>query len=94
MAKASGSCCCVCKASDSRTLVDVSLVGGAKTTLCGSHALLFRRSREVARTPAEVVALLGERRHRRERRSEGDALADSLAAAFAGDRRAADRRRA
>jgi hypothetical protein len=94
MARMPESSCCVCKASDARTLVEVVLVGGVRATLCGSHALLHRRSPEQARSAADLRRVLGERRKRRERRSEGDALGDALSAAFAGDRRAADRRRA
>jgi hypothetical protein len=94
MTRTSDSSCCVCDASDARALVDITLPGGKRATLCGSHALMHRRSSMDARTPAELRTLLSERRRRSERRSEGDALGDALTAAFAGERRAAGRRRA
>ncbi len=87
-----GSSCCVCGASDARTLEDIVLIGGSQATLCGSHALMHRRSPAQARSAAHLRQLLGERRGRSERRSSGDELADALAAAFSGDRRVADRR--
>jgi hypothetical protein len=87
--------CCVCKASDARALVEVVLVGGARATLCGSHALMHRRSSMQARSAEDLRLQLSERRRRNERRAEGDALGDALLAAFSGvdDRRAAGRRR-
>ena len=87
-----GSSCCVCGASDGRALEDVVLIGGSHATLCGSHALMHRRSPMQARSTAQLRQLLGERRGRSERRSIGDELGDMLAAAFSGDRRVADRR--
>jgi hypothetical protein len=93
MARLSDPSCCVCGASDARSLVAVTLVGGARATLCGSHALMHRRSSMGARSAADLRVLLTERRRRTERRSEGDALGDALSAAFAGDRREAGRRR-
>jgi hypothetical protein len=87
-----GSSCCVCGASDARTLEEVVLVGGSPATLCGSHSLMHRRSPAQARTTAQLRQLLGERRGRSERRSIGDELGDALSAAFSGDRRVADRR--
>jgi hypothetical protein len=87
--------CCVCQASDKRGLVEVTLRGGAKATLCGSHALMHRRSTVQARSPRELRELLHDKRARSERRDEtGDALGLALAAAFAGERRAVERRRA
>jgi hypothetical protein len=85
--------CCVCGASDARSLVQVTL-GSRRVTLCGSHALMHRRSPAQARSIPELRQILSERRRRRERRSDGDALGAALSAAFAGERRAADRRRA
>jgi hypothetical protein len=93
MPRLSDPSCCVCATSDARTLVEVVLVGGARATLCGSHALMHRRSSMGARSSAELRVVLSERRKRSERRSEGDALGAALSAAFAGDRRAAGRRR-
>jgi hypothetical protein len=87
--------CCVCQASDKRGLVEVTLGGGAKATLCGSHALMHRRSTVQARSPRELRELLHDKRARPERRDEtGDALGAALASAFAGERRAVERRRA
>jgi hypothetical protein len=96
MTRKAGSSCCVCGACDARALVEVVLVGGGRATLCGSHALMHRRSSMQARSADDLRVLLSERRRRRERRSEGDALGESLAVAFAGaagERRAAGRRR-
>lgn len=90
-----GSSCCVCGASDARALVEVVLIGGSHATLCGSHALMHRRSVTQARSISQLRAMLGERRGRSERRSMGgdsDELAASLAAAFSDDQRVADRR--
>jgi hypothetical protein len=87
--------CCVCGASDKRSLVEVVLVGGARATLCGTHALMHRRATVQGRTPAELRELLRDKRARTERRDdEGDALGSALAAAFAGERRSGDRRSA
>jgi hypothetical protein len=87
-----GSSCCVCGVRDARALVGVVLIGGARATLCGSHALMHRRSDVQARSPSQLRDVLGDRRERLERRSSGDELAAALAAAFSGDRRVADRR--
>jgi len=87
--------CCVCGASDRRALVEVVLVGGARVGLCGSHALMHRRSHVQARSPGELRQLLGDRRVRTERRDDGaDALGAALASAFTGERRSVERRRA
>jgi len=87
-----GSSCCVCGASDARALEDVVLIGGSHATLCGSHALMHRRSATQARSTSQLRQLLGNRRDRSERRHAGDELGDALSAAFCGDRRVADRR--
>jgi hypothetical protein len=89
---ATGSSCCVCGITDARSLVDVVLIGGAKATLCGSHALMHRRSPAQARSGSQLREMLGDRRGRRDRRMEGDELGAALTAAFSGDRRAGDRR--
>jgi hypothetical protein len=87
--------CCVCGASDRRALVEVRLMGGESVRLCGSHALMHRRSTVQARSPLELRELLGDKRVRSERRDDnGDALGVALASAFAGERRASERRRA
>jgi hypothetical protein len=86
--------CAVCGARDARALVDVTLRGGARTTLCGSHALMHRRSSVQAASEAELRKLLRDRRGRRDRRESHDELGAALEAAFAGDKRGPDRRRA
>jgi hypothetical protein len=92
MTQAIRSACCVCGNSDARALEDVVLSGGARATLCGSHALMHRRARITAQSPTELRALLGERRSRRDRRHDGDELGAALTAAFSGVRREGDRR--
>ena len=89
----SGRCCCVCGVHDARALVDVVLLGGAQATLCGSHALMHRRSRAQPRSESELRSLVNERRRRRDRRGVGDELAAALASAFRGERRGQNRRR-
>jgi hypothetical protein len=84
--------CSVCGARDARALVEVTLRGGARTTLCGSHALIHRRSPVQATSEAELRKLLRDRRGRRDRRDSHDELGAALEAAFNGDRRGADRR--
>jgi hypothetical protein len=94
MMQAAGSSCCVCGARDARTLLEVALRGGARATLCGSHALMHRRSPVQAASVAELRALLRDRRGRRDRREGGDELGIALEAAFRSDRRGVERRRA
>jgi hypothetical protein len=94
MTQGLGASCCVCGASDARTLVDVILVGGARATLCGSHATMQRRSKTRAHTPQELRESLRERRGRSDRREDGDELGIALEQAFQGDRREQERRRA
>jgi len=84
----------VCGASDARALVDIVLRGGARATLCGSHALMHRRSTTQASSEVELRRLLRDRRGRRDRREDADELGAALNAAFNGDKRGADRRRA
>jgi hypothetical protein len=86
--------CCVCEASDERTLVEVELDGGGRATLCGSHAIMHGRSKQDARSAADLRDLLRDRRARSERRHEGDELGTALTTAFNSNRRTADRRRA
>ena len=86
------SACCACGAKDARTLVDVVLRGGARVTLCGSHALMHRRSTVQASSELELRRLLRDRRGRRDRRDDQDELGAALNAAFNGDRRGPDRR--
>lgn len=87
-----GASCCVCGESDARALVDVKLVGGLWTTLCGSHALMHRRARMQARDVTELREILRDRRGARERRRGGDELGAALVAAFNGERRRGGRR--
>jgi hypothetical protein len=93
MRPSSGRQCAVCGAGDERALENIVLAGGVRTTLCGSHALMYRRSKRAQRSESELRALFRDRRERTERRREGDELGMSLTAAFAEERRAADRRR-
>jgi hypothetical protein len=92
MTQVNRSSCCVCGNSDARALADVELEG-ARTVLCGSHALMYQRSSTTSRSESELRALLRERRDRRDRRQDGDELGAALTAAFSNDRRGADRRR-
>ncbi|HEY6458666.1 MAG TPA: hypothetical protein VIY73_00905 [Polyangiaceae bacterium] len=94
MTQAAGSSCCVCGATDARTLVDVVLRGGTRSTLCGSHAVMHRRSTIQATSELELRRLLRDRRGRRDRREENDELGAALNAAFNGDKRGPERRRA
>jgi hypothetical protein len=94
MMEESGRRCAVCGARDERALVQVLLVGGSATTLCGSHALMHRRSGQGQRTVPELRASLGDRRGREDRRHDGDELGAALAAAFGSEKRGPQRRRA
>jgi hypothetical protein len=94
MMQPAGSSCCVCGATDARTLLEVTLRGGARATLCGSHALMHRRSPVQATCEADLRRLLRDRRGRRDRREDADELGAALNAAFNGDKRGPDRRRA
>jgi hypothetical protein len=82
----------VCGVRDARALVEVVLRGGARATLCGSHALMHRRSPVQATSEAELRKLLRDRRGRRDRRESRDELGAALEAAFRGERRESDRR--
>jgi hypothetical protein len=97
--KAISRTCAVCRADDERMLVEMRL-GREDVILCGSHALMHRRSREQAKTVAELCALVSDRRGRIERRGDDDrrlgeidALGIELTAAFAGERRVSRERR-
>jgi hypothetical protein len=94
MTQVNPSRCMVCGNADARALEEVVLQGGARATLCGSHALMHRRSRSPARTVVELRELLADRRGRRDRREDGDELGAALTAAFSGSRREGDRRQA
>jgi hypothetical protein len=92
MTQAVRSICAVCGNGDARALEDVVLAGGARVTLCGSHAVMYRRGRTAAQSVSELRALLADRRARKDRRQEGDELGAALTAAFSGGRREGDRR--
>ncbi len=75
-------------------------IGREDVTLCGSHALMHRRSPAQAGSVDALGAILGERRRTRDRRGdrnrslgEIDALGEELTAAFAGERRGRGERR-
>jgi hypothetical protein len=94
MTQSLSGCCCVCGASDARTLVQIGLVGGGQATLCGSHAVMHGRAGTKARSEPELRELLRDRRGRRERRELGDELGAALTQAFNEERRARERRQA
>ncbi len=73
-------------------LTTVELAGGNATTLCGSHALLYRRVGSLASSIGELRHALEDRRETSRRREVGDELGERLIAAFTNDRRAAERR--
>jgi hypothetical protein len=85
--------CEVCKLRDARALITVKLAS-EEVTLCGSHALMYRRTGRFARTRAELRELLRDRRGRERRARAHDELAAMLTAAFAGERRRTQRRTA
>jgi hypothetical protein len=84
--------CCVCGWTDKRSLVGVVLTGGAHATLCGTHALMHRKSAATATSEPELRRVLRDRRGRRDRRCDGDELGAALTAAFQSERRSGDRR--
>ena len=92
MTEAMASPCCVCGASDTRALVELTLAGGTRVVLCGTHALMHRRSRARARSAEELRHFYADRRVGGDRRGDADELAAALTAAFNGDRREGDRR--
>lgn len=84
----------MCGEGDARALVDVTLEGGGRARLCGSHAVMHGRLGSAARSEADLRRLLQDRRDRPERRSIEDELAAALADAFRRERRERERRRA
>jgi hypothetical protein len=84
--------CVVCGLADARALTNVRLSGGARAVVCGSHALMHRRRGASAATPDELRRILRDRRTGDRRAGEQDELAAMLTAAFAGERRLAERR--
>ena len=91
--KSDGVPCVVCGFADARGLFDVRLVGGVRTVLCGSHALMHRRGRVQATTEAQLKELLRNRRETERRESGIDELGAKLTLAFAGERRTGSDRR-
>ena len=83
--------CALCKLQDARALITVKLANEA-VTLCGSHALIYRRTGRFARTLGELREMLRDRRGRERRARSVDELAAKLTAAFAGERRQLQRR--
>jgi hypothetical protein len=84
--------CCVCGESDARALVDVTLAGGGRARLCGSHAVMHGRLGTGARSESDLRRLLQDRRERPERRAVEDELGVALADAFRRERRERERR--
>lgn len=85
--------CVVCGSTDARGLCTTRLAGGEEIVVCGTHELMHRRSRALARSAAELGALVSDRRMRDERRrDEPDELGARLVAAFCSDRRQTPRR--
>jgi hypothetical protein len=82
----------VCGEGDARALVEVTLEGGGRAKLCGSHAVMHGRSGATARSEADLRRLLQDRRERPERRATEDELAAALADAFRRERRERERR--
>ena len=79
--------CVVCGVRDARLLTVTRLSTGEVVPVCGSHELAHLRAPAPAASVNELRALVGDRRSDRERRAEGDELAQCLALAFSGDRR-------
>jgi hypothetical protein len=68
---------------------------GARVIVCANHALIHERSTHKAASVAELRRLGGDRRDRKDRRDgTADELGARLIAAFSGDRRRTDERRA
>lgn len=92
--------CVACGVSDVRMLIAVPLSDGTATTLCGSHALMYRRGGAQAASVDALRDDLRNRRASRDRRAQSDRsvgeiddLGAQLSAAFAGERRGSGDRR-
>ena len=71
------------------------LANGEMAPVCGNHALMHERSARKAASVKELQKVGGERRDRKDRRDgTADELGASLIAAFSGNRRKTDERRA
>lgn len=87
--------CAVCGHADTRALTTTMLATGEMVPVCGNHALMHDRATRKAGSTKELMKLAGERRDRKDRRDgTADELGARLIAAFSGDRRRTDERRA
>jgi hypothetical protein len=90
-----GAACVVCKLSDVRALTTTTLATGANVSVCGTHALIHERAPMRAESVVGLKDIAGNRRERRERRDgTADELGAQLIAAFSGERRRKNERRA
>jgi hypothetical protein len=87
--------CAVCGHADARALTTTMLGTGEMAAVCGSHALMHERAPRRASSVKELIKMFGDRRDRKDRRDgTADELGARLIAAFSGDRRKTDERRA
>lgn len=87
--------CAVCGHADARALTTTMLSTGEMVPVCGNHALMHERGLRKAASVKELVKMSGDRRDRKDRRDgTADELGASLIAAFSGDRRKTEERRA
>jgi hypothetical protein len=87
-------CCFVCRITDRRALVDVTLDDGSTIVLCGTHAVMRQRAAPSKQGREHLATVLKDRRGARDRRSRDvDELAVALRLGFAGDRRGQGTRR-
>ncbi len=87
--------CAVCGHADARALTTTMLATGEMVPVCGNHALMHDRALRKATSAKELSKMAGERRDRKDRRDgTADELGGRLIAAFCGDRRKTDERRA
>jgi len=87
--------CAICGHTDARALTTTMLATGEMVPVCGNHALMHDRAARKASSVKELMKMAGDRRDRKDRRDgTADELGASLIAAFSGDRRKTDERRA
>ncbi len=87
--------CSVCGHADARAMTTTMLATGEMVSVCGNHALMHERASRKAASVKELSKLAGDRRDRKDRRDgTADELGARLIAAFSGDRRKTDERRA
>ena len=87
--------CTICGHADARALTTTMLATGAMVPVCGSHALMHDRAPRKAASVKDLLRMFGDRRDRKDRRDgTADELGARLIAAFSGDRRKTDERRA